>query len=177
MQLEWVYSDWLCRKLATSAHYASQHLLTRSVILRGLPFHGWVAVVPNCFHFVIIPLTVDCGIFRREEISWLELLHRWHPITVQCWNSLSSWMRPILSQMFVETVCMPWCLLLYTCGHGSDWNWFQLFGWVSEYFWQYSVSPGIFICMHPELIENGSRELCWMGCQHNLWSLFTYKLG
>ena len=35
---------------------------------------------------------------------------------------------------------MPRCLLLYTCGHGSDWNtWFQLFGWVSEYFWQYSV--------------------------------------
>ena len=42
------------------------------------------------------------------------------------------------SHMFVETVCMPRCLLLCACGHGSDWNtWFQLFGWVSEYFWQY----------------------------------------
>ena len=98
-----------------------------SVILRGLPLHGWVAVIPNRFHFVIIPLTVDCGIFRSEEISQLDLLHRWHPITVPCWNSLSSWEWPILSQMFVETVCMPRCLLLYTCGHGSDWNtWFQL---------------------------------------------------
>ena len=96
-----------------------------SVILRGLPLHGWAAVIPNRFHFVIIPLTVDCGIFRSEEISRLDLLHRWHPITVPRWNSLSSWERPILSQMFVETVCMPRCLLLYTCGHGSDWNtWF-----------------------------------------------------
>ena len=110
------------------------------VSLRGLPISGWVAVVPNHFRFIITPLTVDCGIFREEEISRLDLLHRWHPITVPCWDSLSSWERPILSQLFVETVYMPRCLLLYTCGHGSDWNtWFQLFGWVSEYFWQYSV--------------------------------------
>ena len=68
----------------------------RSIILRGLPLCGWVAVVPNHFHFVIIPLTVDCGIFRSEEISRLDLLHRWHPITVPHWNSLSSWERPIL---------------------------------------------------------------------------------
>ena len=102
---------------------------------------GGVAVIPNRFRFVITPLTVDCGIFRSEEISGLDLLHRRHPITVPCWNSLSSWERPILSQMFVETVCMPRFLLLYTYGHGSDWNtWFQLFGWVSTYFWQYSVS-------------------------------------
>ena len=109
----------------------------RSIILRGLPLSGWVAVIPNRFHFVIIPLTVDCGMFRSEDISRLDLLHWWHPITVPRWNSLSSWERPILSQMFAETVYMPRCLLLSTCGHGSDWNtWFQLFGWVSEYFWQ-----------------------------------------
>ncbi|CAI9531646.1 unnamed protein product, partial [Staurois parvus] len=24
--------------------------------------------------------------------------------------------------MFVEAVCMPRCLILYTCGHGGDWN-------------------------------------------------------
>lgn len=42
--------------------------------------------------------------------------------------------------MFVETVCMYGCLILYSCGHGSDWNiGFQLFEWVCEYFWQYSV--------------------------------------
>ena len=98
----------------------------RSVSLRGLPLRGRVAVVPKHFHFLIIQLTVDCGIFRNEEISWLDLLHRWHPITVPRWNSLSSWERPILSQMFVKTVCMPRCLILYTCGHGSDWNtWFR----------------------------------------------------
>ena len=111
-----------------------------SIILHGLPLCGRVAVIPKRFHFVIIPLvTVDCRIFRSKEISWLDL-HRRHPITVPRWNSLSSWEQHILSQMFVETVCMPRCLLLHTCGHGSDWNtWFQLFGWVTEYFWQYSV--------------------------------------
>ena len=98
-------------------------------------------LTPNRFHFVIIPLTVDCWIFRSEEISWLDLLHRWHPISVPHWNSLSSWEWPISSQMFVETVCMPRYLLLNTCGHRSDWNTlFHLFGWVSEHFWQYSVA-------------------------------------
>ena len=71
----------------------------RSVILRGLPLHGWVAVVPNRFHFVIIPLTVDCGIFRSKEISRLDLLHRWHPITVPHWNSQSS-----LNFIFVQII-------------------------------------------------------------------------
>ncbi|CAI9571886.1 unnamed protein product [Staurois parvus] len=43
-----------------------------------------------CFHFVIIPLTVDCGIFSSKDISRLDLLHRWQPITVPRLNSLSS---------------------------------------------------------------------------------------
>ena len=72
--------------------------------------------VLNCFHFVGILLTVDCGIFSSEESSQLDLLHRWHPIMVQHWNSLSSWERSILSQMFVEAVCMPRYLDFYTCG-------------------------------------------------------------
>ena len=76
-----------------------------SVILRGRPLCGWAAVVPNRFHSVIIPLTADCGIFSSEEMSRLDLLHRWHRITVPRWDSLSSWERAILSQMFVEAVC------------------------------------------------------------------------
>ena len=40
-----------------------------------------VAVFPHHFHFVIIPLTADCGIFRSEEILQLDLLHRWHRIS------------------------------------------------------------------------------------------------
>ena len=105
-------------------------------------YHLWLSCCrsQSLFHFAIAPLTVDCGIFRSEEISRLDLLHRRHPITEPRWNSLSSWERPILSQMLGETVCMPRCLLLYTRGHGSDWNtWFALLGWVSEYFWQLSV--------------------------------------
>ncbi|CAI9567894.1 unnamed protein product, partial [Staurois parvus] len=51
-------------------------------------FH--VAVVPSCFHFVIIPLTVDCEIFSSKEISRMDLLHGWQPIMLPCLNSLSS---------------------------------------------------------------------------------------
>ncbi|CAI9559962.1 unnamed protein product [Staurois parvus] len=29
-------------------------------------------------------------IFSSKEISWMDLLHRWQPITVPCFNSLSS---------------------------------------------------------------------------------------
>ena len=120
----------------------------RSIILRGLPLGGWVAVVPDRFHFVIIPLTVDCGIFRSEDISRLDLLHWWNPITVPRWNSLSSWGWPILSQMFAETVYMLRCLLLSACVQGSDRNtWFQLFGWVIEYFLQCSVYASSIVSM------------------------------
>ncbi|CAI9610907.1 unnamed protein product, partial [Staurois parvus] len=35
-----------------------------------------------CSHFVIKPLTVDRGIFSSKEISEMDLLHRWQPITV-----------------------------------------------------------------------------------------------
>ncbi|CAI9554832.1 unnamed protein product [Staurois parvus] len=49
-----------------------------------------MAVVASCFHFVIIPLTVDRGIFNSKKISWMDLLHRWQPITVLQLVSLSS---------------------------------------------------------------------------------------
>ena len=70
-----------------------------SVISPGLPLCGWVAIVPNHFHFVIIPPTIDCEIFRSEENTHLVFLQRLHPITVPCWNSLSSWDWPSLSQI------------------------------------------------------------------------------
>lgn len=70
-----------------------------SVILYGVPLSGWVAVIP-----------------------W------WHLITAAHWNSLSSWERPMLSQILVEAVCVSG-LVLYTCGHGNNWNiWIQWFG-------------------------------------------------
>ena len=75
----------------------------------------------------------ECGGLSRLTLAWLLTLmgcHLCNKSTAPRWNSLSSW----------ETVCMPRCLLLYTCGHGSHWNtWFQLFGWVSEYVWQHRV--------------------------------------
>lgn len=55
---------------------------------------GWVAV--NCFHFVIKPLTADCAMFGSEEISRTDLMHRWLPVTVPCWNSPSSCMAQVI---------------------------------------------------------------------------------
>lgn len=48
-----------------------------SVTLPGRPLHGCVAVVSSRFHVVITPPTADCGIFRSEETSRLDLLHSW----------------------------------------------------------------------------------------------------
>ncbi|CAI9564613.1 unnamed protein product, partial [Staurois parvus] len=45
---------------------------------------------PSCFHFVIIPLTVERGIFSSQEMSRMDLLPRWPPITGPCLESLSS---------------------------------------------------------------------------------------
>ncbi|CAI9570797.1 unnamed protein product [Staurois parvus] len=42
-------------------------------------------LLPLCY----ISLTVDRGIFSSKEISRMDLLHRWQPITVPHLNSLS----------------------------------------------------------------------------------------
>lgn len=74
--------------------------------------------------------TVDCGIIGSEKIFLVHLAS---------YSSSTLLRRPIPSQVFVN-ICMPSCLILYTCGHGRDWNtWFQQLGWTSKYFWQYSV--------------------------------------
>ncbi|CAI9531944.1 unnamed protein product, partial [Staurois parvus] len=44
----------------------------------------------NGFHFVIIPLTVERGIFSSQEMSRMDLLPRWPPITGPRLESLSS---------------------------------------------------------------------------------------
>ncbi|CAI9583740.1 unnamed protein product [Staurois parvus] len=51
--------------------------------LCGLPLCGSVAVVISCFHFVIIPPTVNRGIFSSKKISQMDLLHRWQPTTLE----------------------------------------------------------------------------------------------
>ncbi|CAI9548152.1 unnamed protein product [Staurois parvus] len=53
----------------------------------------WLAELlffPSCFHFGIIPLTVERGIFSSQEMSRMDLLHRWPPITGPRLESLSS---------------------------------------------------------------------------------------
>lgn len=99
-------------------HYAPQHQLN---LLWDFMWPKTLWLSCWCYQ-LLLPITVDYGIFGNEKISWLDLLQMWHPITVPHWNSLISWDWPILSQMFVEAVCTPRCWILQTCGHESDWN-------------------------------------------------------
>ena len=119
-----VCSDWLCRKLATSTHSVPQHPLPPLHHFTW-PTTSWL----SCCLSLLLPLCYNTTgswlIFRSEDIARPDLLHRWHPITVPCWNSLSSWQRPILSQMFAETVCIPRCLLQCTCDCTPDFIYFD----------------------------------------------------
>lgn len=64
-------------------------------------------------------------------IHWLILLNRWHPITVPCWNSLSSSEWPILSQMLVETAWLG--ASFYTPVAMEVAPEFDLDGWVNSF--------------------------------------------
>ncbi|CAI9544395.1 unnamed protein product, partial [Staurois parvus] len=74
-----------CRQLEASAHCEFQHVLNPLCHFTW-PTTLWLC----CFHFVLIPLTVDHGIFSSNEILEMDLLHRSQPITVPCLNLLSS---------------------------------------------------------------------------------------
>lgn len=65
-----------------------------SAIFHGLTLCGWVAVV--------------------SQLEKLSLFYHYHSTTL---DSVRSWKWPIHSQMFREAVCMPRCLIFYTCGH------------------------------------------------------------
>lgn len=76
----------------------------RAVTLCGLTLCGWVAVVPECCHFAIMPLTVECWMSRRKEISQRLLkVTSYYTTTVEFSDLLE---RTILSQMFATTNCM-----------------------------------------------------------------------
>ncbi len=83
---------------------------------RGLLLHVWVATVPKCFYFLILPFTVDRELSRWDQISQSDLLLKWHPIIMSCLNSLSSSEQPVLFcfvQRFVNADCMARCLILH----------------------------------------------------------------
>ncbi len=56
------------------------------------------SAVPKCFHFPIIPLTVDHGISSRDEISEIDLLQSWHPITVPRLNSNNNFLQIFMNE-------------------------------------------------------------------------------
>ena len=156
LELNWTPHE-VWRSVAIDSAESWRPLRTMRLSIRWPCSIILVAVISNSFHFVTKPLTVDCGIFRSEETSQLDLLHRWHPITVPCWNSLSSWEQPILSQMCVETVCVPRYLLSNTCGHGSDCNtwWVNTFGNI-VYLWHELWSN---MC---QVIQNMQRKIAFI---------------
>lgn len=60
---------------ADAAWHENQLLLAPVLALWANPDCGQ-PVVPNRFHFVMIPLTFVCRIFSSEEASGPDLLHR-----------------------------------------------------------------------------------------------------
>lgn len=92
-------------------------LQLRAVTLCGLTLWGWAAVVHKHFHFVILSLTADCGVYMREEMSQTDLLLSWHPITLPHWNSMRSFFQ-ILGHLKRQTAQIG-CLILFTCGNGT----------------------------------------------------------
>ena len=95
---------------------------SHSVSLCGLPLRGWDIVAPKRFHFTITALTVDRGSSSRAEIWRTDLLERWHPMTVPCWKSLNSKVRPFCCQCL--SMGIEWlCARFYTpVSNGCGWN-------------------------------------------------------
>ena len=91
---------------------------SRSVSLCGQQIRGWAVVASRYFHFTITALTVDRGSTSRADIWRTDLLERWNPMTVSCWKSLSSSVRPFYCQcLSMEIACL--CARFYTAvSHG-----------------------------------------------------------
>lgn len=80
-----------------------------------------LAVCSNCLClYIVYHSMVSCShshwqslcsvkyLSLRRFNNWMDSLHRWHSITIPQRNWLSSWERPILSQMFAEKVLTEW---------------------------------------------------------------------
>lgn len=55
------------------------------------------------------------GILSGSVLEFTELLRRIH-------KELHAMSFRAAAQIFAEAECVPGCLVLYTCGLGSDWN-------------------------------------------------------
>ena len=88
---------------------------SRSASLYYLPLRDWAIVASRRFHFR------NKSIYR-VDIWWTNLSDRWHPMTVPCWKSLSSSIRPFYCQcLSMEIACL--CAWFYTPGSkGFGWN-------------------------------------------------------
>ena len=75
---------WHVRGISTCLHMLMYKVYTISLCFASSLYvytTSWLSCFcSNRFHFGILSLTVDCGIFRSEETSRLDLLHRLHPI-------------------------------------------------------------------------------------------------
>jgi hypothetical protein len=69
-----------------------------SLCMCGLSLRSWTVIAPRCFRFTITALTVDLGSSSRAEIWRTDFLERWHPMTLPCWKSLTSSVRPFYCQ-------------------------------------------------------------------------------
>jgi hypothetical protein len=102
--------------------YTLSTIQPRSVSLGGLPHCGWAVFASRRFHFIITAPKVDWGSSSRAEISRADLMERWHPMTVPCWKSLSSSVRPFYCQ-FCSMEIAWLCARFYTpVSDGCGWN-------------------------------------------------------
>ena len=88
---------------------------SRSVILCGLPLHGWAVFAPRRFHFTI-------NSSSWTEICQTDLLERWHPMTVSRWKSMSSSESPFYCQCLSVEIAWLCARFLYNC---QQWVWLK----------------------------------------------------
>lgn len=81
----------------------------------------------KCFHFAIyfaiqLALIAYCRISTREEISQIDLLQRWHPITVPCSHCMRSLEPPLLHPHVCKGRLHGWVLEFIHLWNQWDWK-------------------------------------------------------
>lgn len=89
-----------------------QKVVTSFSLYFCMYFNYLVAVISKRFHILLKQLTVDCGIFWREELSWQDFV-------AQVASHHSSTLEST-ELLWVTHSFTPKCLILFTGGHGRD---------------------------------------------------------
>lgn len=143
--------------------------IPRSVTLHGLPLHGCVAVIPRGFLFAVIPLRVDCVLWRwsrREElcepvtmtnskIKWCDLIL----FSMQCMHTVK---YTLVNHSIIST-CLIYCRSSTCCQLPLTWT---------LYLWECPVMSGIrTLSVDPLILQGLLRHIPQMLDQIEIWSM------